>query len=249
MSWLLILAVIVVATGVAVGAFVYVKKNRISFDHPVLSRIPMFSRLPAGDLAKLEKVTQVLRYEAGQVVFKEGDPGDSLFIVAQGQLNVTKKIDGKEQVLKSMRPGEILGEMGLLTGQPRTANAVAKSNMTLFKIGRIGFDEVTAENQGIRETIWLTYSWHVFDNFQRKSTFPKVMNKKERQAWFMKHFIQSMTIGQKVEVPQGGAYAFILMGSLRVGAETYNSPNLSPVTNIKEVHANKNSRILWLPAH
>jgi CRP-like cAMP-binding protein len=146
-----------------------------------------------------------------------------------------------------MQPGEPLGEMGLLTGQPRTANAVAKTNLTLFKIGQLGFDEITAENQKIRETIWLTYSWHVFDNFQRKSTFPRLLSKKERQAWFSRHFTQTLAVGQKVNVPQSGAYAFVLMGSLRIGAETYNSPSLAPVTNIKEVLANKNARILWLP--
>ena len=248
MSWLSILAIVGLVAGAAVGVVFYLKKRNVSVDHPVLARIPLFSRLPANDLTKLEKVTQILRFETGQVVFKEGDPGDSLFIIAQGQLSVTKKIDGKEQVLKSMRPGDILGEMGLLTGQPRTANALAKTNVTLFKIGQLGFDEVTAENQGIRETIWLTYSWHVFDNFQRKSTFPKSMNNKERQAWFARHFTQTLAVSQKADVPQGGAYAFILMGSLRIGAETYISPSFAPVTNIKEVHAIKNARILWLPA-
>ena len=240
---------ILVAIICAAVAFYVLTGKSFSVDQPALAfrRISLFKNLSPESLAKLEKVTEVFNLNAGQNIFTEGEVGDSLFIVAKGQLNVTKEIEGKTQVLKVMKPGDILGEMGLLTGQPRSANAVAKTELSLFKIGRIVFDEITHNDPAIRNTIWLTYSWHTFDNYQRRQNVPKSMRKGNRKKWFARHFSSSTSMGQSLKVPEGAAYAFVLTGSAKVGSSIYNAPSMVSLTNVAEVYAAKSIRIMWFP--
>jgi CRP-like cAMP-binding protein len=79
-------------------------------------------------------------YARGQIIFAEGDPGTSLCIVVSGKVNaVASSPDGKELVLNSFGPGDIVGELALLTGEPRSADAVAQEPSRLFLLPRDDF--------------------------------------------------------------------------------------------------------------
>ena len=68
------------------------------------------------------------KFAAGEILFSEGDAGDTAFLVAQGAVQVTREINGKETVLGEIGPGQILGEMALINNQPRMATAKAKED-------------------------------------------------------------------------------------------------------------------------
>lgn len=74
-------------------------------------------------------------FSAGQTIFLEGEAGDVLYIVAEGQVEIL--ISG--QLLETLGPGDILGEMALIENQPRSATAVARTNCLLTPVTRQHF--------------------------------------------------------------------------------------------------------------
>ncbi len=69
-------------------------------------------------------------FEKGDVIFREGDAGDCLYVIQDGAVDITLG----NRVLKLMQPGDLFGEMSLIDGEPRSANAVARAETTLIPI-------------------------------------------------------------------------------------------------------------------
>jgi CRP-like cAMP-binding protein len=84
--------------------------------------------------------TPVLRDEVkvskGAVIFRQGDPGNEMFVVAQGRVRLTIGANGLESEVAVLGPGEFFGELSLLRDMPRTATAEAMDDVTLLAIGR-----------------------------------------------------------------------------------------------------------------
>jgi CRP/FNR family transcriptional regulator, cyclic AMP receptor protein len=74
-------------------------------------------------------------FTRGQTIFREGEPGDRLYIVAEGQVEIVA--DG--QILETLEPGGILGELALIDDKPRSAMAVARTDCVLTPISRQHF--------------------------------------------------------------------------------------------------------------
>jgi predicted acylesterase/phospholipase RssA/CRP-like cAMP-binding protein len=100
-----------------------------------LAGIPFFA--PLDDAARLElaRGLEPVHVPAGEVVFRQGDAGDGLFLVASGRLRVTVATDGTERVLHDLGRGSVVGEIALLTDRPRTAtvHAVRDSDLQLLR--------------------------------------------------------------------------------------------------------------------
>lgn len=99
----------------------------------VLKGLPFLSGLDEADRQAIVAVAELRSYEAGEVIFQEGDPGDDFFVVFSGQVEVLKNIDSEEeQVLDVYRRGDFFGEMALLEDRRRSATArVVKSAQLL----------------------------------------------------------------------------------------------------------------------
>lgn len=69
-------------------------------------------------------------YQKDEVVFREGDSGSQMYVISGGQVNIIKSVDGEEQFLKSLGPGEIFGEMALIDHLPRAASVIAAEDNT-----------------------------------------------------------------------------------------------------------------------
>jgi CRP-like cAMP-binding protein len=74
------------------------------------------------------------RYAAGEVIFREGDPGPEVFILQEGRVRVLKRVRMVERSLQILKPGDLFGESALLTGTPRTATAVALSDVLVLAL-------------------------------------------------------------------------------------------------------------------
>src|SRR5512144_2673983 len=62
-------------------------------------------------------------YQPGEVLFREGESGEVMFVMQAGAVRISKAVGGEEKVLAVLGPGEFLGEMAILNGRPRTATA------------------------------------------------------------------------------------------------------------------------------
>ncbi|OPY75855.1 MAG: Cyclic nucleotide-gated potassium channel [Syntrophorhabdus sp. PtaU1.Bin058] len=88
----------------------------------------------------------IRRYNAGDIIFREGEPGGSMFYVIAGSVNICKK----DQIIRTMKKDEYFGEMAMLVNTPRTAAAIAAEPDTqLVSISHDNFDAILKENPKI----------------------------------------------------------------------------------------------------
>ena len=73
-----------------------------------------------------------VKYKAGDIIFKEGDPSDFVYKIVSGEVEVFMESGGKPVILGLMRAGEFLGEMGIVDDQPRSASARAKNQVSMI---------------------------------------------------------------------------------------------------------------------
>jgi signal transduction histidine kinase len=103
----------------------------------------LFCELGPADLEKLRKVTRELSFAPKQVIFKEGDPGDGVFFVKEGLVQISAVAGyGDSKVLTRIPAGELFGEMAVFDKQPRSASATAEEATTVYFIGRAEFEEL-----------------------------------------------------------------------------------------------------------
>ena len=73
-------------------------------------------------------------FPAGSVLFEEGQPGDYMYVVQTGEVEIRRQVGETERVLAILPPGEFFGEMAILNGRPRSATAVCKTKARLLVI-------------------------------------------------------------------------------------------------------------------
>jgi len=101
---------------------------------------PLFREFPASVIEHLSTYMKQRDVRRGSVIFSKGDPGTGLFIVISGSVKISVATgDGREAVLNVINPGQVVGEIALLDGQPRTADAVAMTDCELLTIDRRDF--------------------------------------------------------------------------------------------------------------
>jgi CRP/FNR family transcriptional regulator len=131
----------------------------------LLTRVPVFSTLSPEDLAQVAEVVVPRRFEAGEVVFKEGDEGTTCYIVRSGQARAIREHpDGRSITLAHFAPGDIFGEMAMLDGERRSATvdtteateAIAILSTDMHRLLRehpdISVKLIAALGQRLRET-------------------------------------------------------------------------------------------------
>jgi CRP-like cAMP-binding protein len=82
----------------------------------------------------------VVTLRAGETLFREGDPSDALFLVIDGEVDICHLAPGNEPVpMATLRAGAVIGECGVLAGQPRSATVIVRTDATLWTVGRQSF--------------------------------------------------------------------------------------------------------------
>jgi len=114
------------------------RAKRLALKREVLGRMPLFARLSDRELLRVMQSVEVRSYDDGQVVIREGDKGDELFIVLSGKVNVSR---GGE-TLTRLGAGEHVGEMALIRAVPRSATVTSDGGAELIVIRRTDFFEL-----------------------------------------------------------------------------------------------------------
>lgn len=106
----------------------------------LLTTNSLFRDLADEVIGKIAELAVTRELAAGQMLFSKGDPGDALYGVISGRIRISAGApSGKEVVLNTIEAGQVFGEIALLDGQPRTADAVAAVNSELMRIQRRDF--------------------------------------------------------------------------------------------------------------
>jgi len=118
-------------TALALQAFEGLANNRI------------FEGIETDLLEQIAPSVRVVQLAEGEVIFREGDPGDLLYLVGEGSVRISKSGRGGEQeTLGVIQPGNFFGEMALLDGQPRSAMATAVGNTLLGTVDEPTFQHI-----------------------------------------------------------------------------------------------------------
>jgi CRP-like cAMP-binding protein len=106
----------------------------------ILAAHPLFAGLDAAVLQRLAMVAVTQKIKSGTTLFRKGDDGSCLYLICSGAVRITVLSEqGKDAVLNSLGPGQIFGEIALLDGGPRTADAVISEDAELLIIERRNF--------------------------------------------------------------------------------------------------------------
>jgi CRP-like cAMP-binding protein len=109
-----------------------------------LRDVRVFEGFSDPDLAAVADRLRERELRKRQILFREGDPGDEMFIVRRGTILISKAVTGKvEQVLVRVEPADFFGEMSLFDGSPRSATAQAETDVELLILERESLQAMT----------------------------------------------------------------------------------------------------------
>lgn len=111
-----------------------------------ISSIPIFYSLSQETLESILKKCEVVLARPEEIICREGDPGDSFYMIKEGHVKVVRLEDDAELVMAILDSGEGFGEKALLEGQPRSATVKAIDECTLIRLMASDFKKMTLEN-------------------------------------------------------------------------------------------------------
>ena len=119
-------------------------------ERDALAQVPLFSGLAPRHVKRLADLTEQQRYMEGSRVVREGDIGDTFYVILEGEAKVTNRAG---RVVNRLRPGEFFGEISLLDGGPRTASVVAATPVLAIRLFKGSFDKVVTQEPKVASKI------------------------------------------------------------------------------------------------
>jgi CRP-like cAMP-binding protein len=131
-----------------------------------------FVPLARAQVSKLPPVTvksknhqNIVQYFPNEIVFCEGEPGDQIFVIMEGEVKIVRVAGETEVIMNILGPGQIFGEMALLDNKPRSASAVVVSNTKMAVVSKLNFQITTELNPKLMtkiitvlsERVWVLY--------------------------------------------------------------------------------------------
>ena len=92
-----------------------------------------------------ENTPNIQRYSNGDSIVSEGIVSNNAYIILEGKVNITKKVDKKSILINTLNKGEVFGEMGLISQSVRSASVVAVGNVTIGVIEREQFEAIVSK--------------------------------------------------------------------------------------------------------
>ncbi len=92
-----------------------------------------------------ENTPHIQRYANGDIIVSEGIVSNNAYIILEGKVNITKKVDKKSILINSLNKGEVFGEMGMISQSARSASVVAVGNVTIGVIDREQFEATVSQ--------------------------------------------------------------------------------------------------------
>jgi CRP/FNR family transcriptional regulator, cyclic AMP receptor protein len=92
-----------------------------------------------------QETPTIQRYSDGDIIVSEGIVSNNAYVIFEGKVNVTKKVDKKSILINTLSKGEVFGEMGLISQSVRSASVVAVGNVTIGVIDREQFEAIVSK--------------------------------------------------------------------------------------------------------
>lgn len=119
----------------------------------LLERSHLFKTLDEDGRNRFEEMGHVFQVPAGEIIIEEGTEGDSFYVLLSGLVTVHSEKDGRKVKLAELSQGAVLGEVALLTGEPRTATVTASSPATLARFPEDGIRDILGRYPKVKELL------------------------------------------------------------------------------------------------
>jgi CRP-like cAMP-binding protein len=125
-------------------------------DPALLRHAPVFADLTDAELIHIAEICAEQRFKFGQMIFKEGEPGNRLYLIADGEVRISRQIPGSgEEALTVLKRGACFGEMSVFDRSERSTDAIANTDTTLITITRSDFEMLLDFNRDIAfKVLW-----------------------------------------------------------------------------------------------
>src|SRR5580698_1478805 len=120
----------------------------------VIAAAPLFAGIDRADIAAISEQFRERRYSKGEMLFARGDAGERMFVVREGQIRLAvATAEGKELNFQVAGPGDMFGEIAVLDGRPRSAEAVALTGAVCLTLERRDFQILSADRPAITDAV------------------------------------------------------------------------------------------------
>jgi len=147
----------------------------------ILKKIPLFETLNLSSLKKIQKLLRIRNFKKGKTIIREGEIGNSLFIILDGEVKVVKG-RGKESVA-SLGIFDFFGEMSILENKPRSASVIAKKETVLLQLNRTDFEKLVSTHTRMSFEIMKTLSSRIRETDTKLIEDLKAKNKELKKTY------------------------------------------------------------------
>ena len=125
-------------------------------DLALIKQAALFAALEEDELTSVAEICKEQHFKFGQTIFKEGEPGNRLFIISKGEVRISRQVPGSgEEALTVLKPGACFGEMAVFDRSDRSTDAIANTDCTLVTISRSDFEMLLDFNHDLAyKVLW-----------------------------------------------------------------------------------------------
>ncbi len=169
-------------------AQLYSEKIREAKPARPFPHIPLFSELKEGELQLLLSHIQSKTYRKDSLICREGEKGDSLFVISRGDVAILKQTPGGKEIrVQTLKDGDFFGEFGFFVDQKRHATVKTMTDCELLEISKRGLHEIIKVHPRLNEVLQNLFKERVLDNFLALSPLFSSLTFEERRE-VMKRF-------------------------------------------------------------
>ncbi len=187
-----------------------------------LSRVRLLQSLPPAAIAKLIPHIERQTFKTGEIIFREGEVGSTLYFIISGEVGITSyDQNGTKRNVAVLEQNDTFGEMALLSHQPRNATARALEDTEVFKVLHEDFDSLLSQSQDLRKTVKTLFDKRAEELSEKISDYRAEKWKREAMGHLQKMQIsvtqQEIDEAGKKAMGRGGAAFAIWLGILLDG--------------------------------
>ncbi len=215
-----------------------------------LQRTALFADLPAADLRAAAQAAEVITLPPGRFVFKAGDAGDELYVVAAGAVYVVAEQAGQERIIDQLAAGSMFGEIAMLSGEPRTASIRTATRCTLIQLKRKALLALMESHPRLKAAIWTAYTQRRFvDLTAGTSAHFSGLSRQQRLDWFARGQLEQLAAQEQLTVT--APWLFVITGAVEIQQQNawsaVRAPALIQVTDALQIVAQTPTRCVRLP--
>jgi CRP-like cAMP-binding protein len=182
-----------------------------------LEATALFGAFDAPSLATLARSAQIVALPAGRMLFRAGDPGDELYVIARGAAYVLAPGDDHDDdhIIDELAAGDLFGEIAMLSGERRSASVRTATATLLIQISRPALFSTLEAHPELSQIIWKNFAARRFDDCVRSLPAWKTMQREARLAVVGAGRHQPLVAGERTDV-SAGELLLVLLGSVQV---------------------------------